>query len=734
MTPRRALPVLALLAVIVAFAGLDAAGGGSASAAEPSVIPGRYIVRLRPYVDAGAYLASFESRYAFDADHTYVKAVRGFAGSLSAHSLEALQRDPNVVSIEPDQVVTALPQTLPTGIDRIDTEQNATAAIDGVDELPDIDVAVIDTGIDTDHPDLRVAGGFASYSEVFFIWLFCGFTDSFEDGHGHGTHVSGTIGAIDNGAGVVGVVPGARMWAVRALGPSGTGCMSDIIAGVDWVTANANTIEVANMSIGGPSSPALCAAISNSVAAGVTYAVAAGNEAVNAQNSSPANCSEAIAVSAVADYNGQAGGGAASTCANYGADDSFASFSNYGSVVDIAAPGTCILSTYLGGGTATMSGTSMATPHVAGAVALFELATGYKGSASGRTVVQAMTNAGWTVPQDSPCGFTGDPDSSHEPMLYIGTSCGVEPTATPTPAGPTDTPGPPTDTPTVTPTRTPTDTPTNTPTPTSTPTPTNTATPTNTPAPGGPFYFALGAAGSVGGVSTENEDIVHWDGTSYSLLFDGSDVGLGAFIIDAFSVISPTEILISFLQPGAIPGVAGTTDESDVVLFTATSLGDETAGSFSLYFDGSDVGLSTSGENVDAVELLANGNILVSTGGGFNVPGLSGPDEDIIRFVPTSLGATTAGTWSMYVDGSDISLTGSGEDTDGLAIGGGGEIYFSTVDVFSVPGVSGADEDVLVFTPTTLGTNTSGTYRSTLFFDGSRYGLAGNDVLAIDLP
>jgi hypothetical protein len=137
---------------------------------------------------------------------------------------------------------------------------------------------------------------------------------------------------------------------------------------------------------------------------------------------------------------------------------------------------------------------------------------------------------------------------------------------------------------------------------------------------------------------------------------------------------------------------------------------------------------------VDAIERLANGNLLISTGGGFSVPGLGGADEDAAQFVPTSLGATTAGTWSMYFDGSDVGLTSSGEDIDGLAIGSQGWIYLSTVDAFSVTGVSGADEDVLVFMPTSVGSSTAGTYSPTLFYDGSRYGLAANDILAIDLP
>jgi hypothetical protein len=241
-------------------------------------------------------------------------------------------------------------------------------------------------------------------------------------------------------------------------------------------------------------------------------------------------------------------------------------------------------------------------------------------------------------------------------------------------------------------------------------------------------------AGSIGGVNADNEDIVLWDGTSYSLVFDGSDQGLSATTIDGISVIGPDQILLSFLSPIAVPGISGTVDDSDVVLFTATSLGENTVGSFTLYFDGSDAGLSSSAENVDAVELLPNGHLLFSTSGSFSVSGASGADADIIEFAPTSLGSTTAGTWSFYFDGSDAGLSGSSEDLVALAVDSGGRLYLSVNVQFSVPGASGADEDVFVFTPATLGMSTSGSYDSTLFYDGSRYGLASNDIFAIDLP
>jgi myo-inositol-hexaphosphate 3-phosphohydrolase/PKD repeat protein len=247
------------------------------------------------------------------------------------------------------------------------------------------------------------------------------------------------------------------------------------------------------------------------------------------------------------------------------------------------------------------------------------------------------------------------------------------------------------------------------------------------------LYFSLANNGTVGGLPAANEDIVAFDGTGFSLYFDGSDVAISAFTLDAFSVISSTEILMSFTTDGSVP-VVGIVDDSDVLKFTATSLGATTAGSFTLYFDASDVGLTNSNEDVDAVELLADGRLLMSTTGQFTVPGVSGEDEDLVAFRPTSLGPTTAGTWELYFDGSDVGLTSGDEDVDAAAVQADGRIYLSTVGAFAANGVSGQDEDVFVFTPSSLGPTTLGTFAATLLFDGSLYGLGSNDVFAIDLP
>jgi subtilisin family serine protease len=229
--------------------------------------------------------------------------------------------------------------------------------------------------------------------------------------------VAGTIGAIDNGIGVVGVAPGARLWAVKVLNAKGSGYSSWVIAGIDWVAANAGTIEVANMSLGGSGySRAEYDAIQGAVNRGVAFAVSAGNEDADARNYSPAAFDNVLTVSALADFDGLPGGLGSPTC-RADQDDTLADFSNWGPAVDIAAPGVCILSTFPleQGGYGTISGTSMASPHVAGALAL--LASANKpADASGvyglYAQVKAAGNDDWA--DDSGDGIK-------EPLLDVST-------------------------------------------------------------------------------------------------------------------------------------------------------------------------------------------------------------------------------------------------------------------------------------------------------------------------
>ncbi|HEX6268592.1 MAG TPA: hypothetical protein VFZ43_00015 [Anaerolineales bacterium] len=277
-------------------------------------------------------------------------------------------------------------------------------------------------------------------------------------------------------------------------------------------------------------------------------------------------------------------------------------------------------------------------------------------------------------------------------------------------------------------------TPTAGPSPTATNTPTHTPTFTPQPPPSANTFLAsFTANGSVGGISFRDEDILRFDGSSWSLFFDGSDVGVGGVDVFAFYLVDADTLLLSFDKAVTVGGL--TFAPTDIAQFDATSLGDTTAGTFSMYFNGIDVGLDASADYIDALEVLPDGRLLISTRGNPTVPGVSGArDEDILAFVPGSLGNTTSGTWSMYFDGSDVGLgETSNEDIVALDVDPNGAIYLSTLGDFAVTGLSGFDEDVFVCWPSALGDVTACNYSSALFFDGSTWGLDANDVDAFNI-
>ena len=381
----------------------------------PKEIPGKYIVTLA----AGARADAVAARHGASVEALYTDALHGFASTFPEARLRALRDDAEVIAIEPDVEVHAFPQrtvvlaggdtpmltvngeTVPTGIMRAGVSQQTDVSAVGV--------AVLDTGISLTHPDLNVAAG-VSYIRG---------NKNGNDDNGHGSHVAGTIAAKLNGAGIRGVAPNARVFPVKVLDRWGSGSLSAIISGIDWVTRNAasKNIKVANMSLGFQgASASLNTALNNAVAAGVTFVVAAGNSGADSQYFSPANHPRVITVSAIADSNGQCGGGGAATA--YGSDDAFASFSNWGVPVDIAAPGVDILSTYKDGGYAYSSGTSMASPHVAGAAALFlALNPGATPDGVKANLLSAATPQAYGCDVGGRGGFTGDRDVTAEPLL-----------------------------------------------------------------------------------------------------------------------------------------------------------------------------------------------------------------------------------------------------------------------------------------------------------------------------
>ena len=403
--------ILALVAAIPLL--LGAAPPAVSSLTAPAA---GHVVVLEDGVDASMAAEQLLAPLGLAPDHVYEHALNGFAVTAPAAVAEGLAASPLVAYVEADRTFTVTAQSTPAGIDRIDAD---TAVGAGSGAAVDVDVAVIDTGVDGDHPDLNV------HRQVDCTSAFLGLVSfgnsgceegTGDDDHGHGTHVSGTVGAIDDGSGVVGVAPGARIWGIKVLGgPLGSGPTSDVIAGIDYATARASEIEVVNMSLGGPgTSRATDDAIRAATDAGIVVVVAAGNDGADASGYTPANAPTAITVSAITDLDGRPGGQASGSCS--GGDDEFATYSNHGDIVDLAAPGSCVVSTAVGGGTTSMSGTSMASPHVAGAAAWY-VATNQLPSTASRWSSTLSGLLGTAASQDGACGFAQG--VSDEPLLDL---------------------------------------------------------------------------------------------------------------------------------------------------------------------------------------------------------------------------------------------------------------------------------------------------------------------------
>lgn len=384
------------LALLLVLTGCDAGGPAAtnssdeADTASPTlskVIPGQYIVVLKDDAvsaksdDAVRQVATGLLGKSGRLETTYSNALVGFtAKGLTEEAAQRLADDARVDFIEQDQIVTLAPppgkgpgggddggstaQTTPYGVTRVG------GPVDG----SGLTAWVLDTGIDLDHPDLNV-------NTQLSATMFTSGKDSksADDGNGHGTHVAGTIAALDNSEGVVGVAAGASVVGVKVLGSRGSGSYSGIIDGVDYVAANAASGDVANMSLGGGTSTALDNAVKNLADQGVLVSLAAGNSSEDANLSSPSRVeySGVYTVSAMDDT------------------DTFASFSNFGNPpIEYASPGVDVFSTYPGGYN-TLSGTSMAAPHVAGILLV----------------------TGGTPPTDGT--VNGDPDGDADPIATL---------------------------------------------------------------------------------------------------------------------------------------------------------------------------------------------------------------------------------------------------------------------------------------------------------------------------
>ncbi|MEO3975626.1 S8 family peptidase [Streptomyces sp. CAU 1734] len=340
-------------------------------------IKGQYIVTLKKGVDPAA-LAESKS---VETDYVYDSVLNGFAAALTPARLQALRADSRVASIEEDQkVVSAATQYNPTyGLDRIDQRSGRDNAYTYNRNGSGVTAYIIDSGIFAGHPD------FGNRARN----VFDAFGGNGADCNGHGTHVAGTVGGT-----TYGVAKGVQLRGVKVLNCQGSGSFSGIIAGFDWVRQNAVKPAVANASLGGGYSAALNNAATNLANSGVHTTVAAGNNNQDACNFSPASAAGALSI-------------AASDSA-----DNKASFSNYGQCVDLYGPGVNVLSTRSGGGTTTMSGTSMAAPHVAGVAALYKSAFG---EASSPTVNN------WIINNSTPNVIRGNVSGTPNRLLFKST-------------------------------------------------------------------------------------------------------------------------------------------------------------------------------------------------------------------------------------------------------------------------------------------------------------------------
>lgn len=357
----------------VAFVGVIWAFGFAEQAEGDLAVRGRYIVVFR---DAVADVPGMAYRLARSHGRTplfvYEHALRGFAVEVPEQAAEALRRNPNVAYVEPDSVVWAFAtqDDATWGLDRIDQRDGLDGVYNYNSQGSGVRAYVIDTGIRTTHADF---GGRAEYGRDFVDNDLIA-----DDCNGHGTHVAATIGGA-----TYGVAKDVHLVAVRVLGCDGSGTTSGVIAGIDWVTANAFKPAVANMSLGGSASTSLDTAVKNSIAAGIGYTVSAGNgnfigRAQDACNYSPARVPEAMTISAT------------------DSADRKASWANYGNCVDLFAPGVSITSAWIGSNTAanTISGTSMAAPHAAGVAALYLQVNPAAAPAAVRDAIYAATTKG----------------------------------------------------------------------------------------------------------------------------------------------------------------------------------------------------------------------------------------------------------------------------------------------------------------------------------------------------
>lgn len=574
--------------------------------------------------------------------------------------IRALAARTDVASIRPDSIVVTPAATPEATIQAIGAPTVWASGTDGGGVV----VASLDSGVDATHPDFAAAfrGAPGDWYDPYGQH-----TTTPVDLTGHGTGTMGVIVGGDAGGTSIGVAPGATWIAARIWNDAGSSSLTAIHQAFQWVLdpdgdpGTADTPDIVNLSWSLGTAPGCDLSLQPDLqalrAAGMLPVVAAGNFGPGTGSSvSPANYPEAFAVGGVNATDGiwSGSGRGPTTCGG-----------STGVYPEVVAPAVNVRSTDRFGLYQTITGTSIAAPHVAGAAAL--LLSAHPG-ASPTALTDAMTASALDL------GAAGPDDLYGFGRLDVAAAAAWLETH-----------------------------------------------------PAVAFELSISATGShtLGAITVRDEDVVAFDGSGYSMVFDGSDVGVTGEV-DAFARLDADSLLISLGAAGPIPGL-GTVDDSDVVRFDATSTGDVTAGSFSMYVDASDVGLTTDAEDVDAVDVLPDGRVVLSMTGKGSVASIATiQDEDLIALSPVTLGGTTSGTVAVYVDGSDVGLgTSKSEDIDAVSVDPDGTLVLSTAGRFRVPGVAGSGEDAMACHPISLGRSSACAFSSPVLLDGAAVGLAG---------